>query len=119
MAEGRCEGDSVRFHVRNIGLPMTESQSYIVVEDDIMFLPGAGELLLGAGEELILAFPANGATWRFEVLQSPGTPDWESDPHVAAVVEGCSISGSFSTGYVNQFSLYDGDILPKQSAAPS
>lgn len=108
IAEGRCEGDSVRFHVFNLGLPMTESQPYIVVEDDIMFLPATGELQLGAGEEWILSLPANGSTWRFELLQNPGIPDWLSDPQVAAIVEGCSTTGGFSTGYVNQFSLYDG-----------
>ncbi len=118
IAEGRCEGDSVRFQVRNIGLPMIESQPYIVVEDNIIFLQGGGELLLGAGETLTLSFPANGSTWRFEVLQSPGSPDWQSDPHVAAVVEGCSAGGSFSTGFVNQFSLYDGGYFSETECRP-
>ncbi len=118
VAEGRCEGDSVRFQVWNIGLPMIESQPYIVVEDNVMFLQGAGELLLDAGESLVVSLPANGSTWRLEVLQSPGTPDWLSDPHVAAVVEGCSASGSFSTGYVNQFSLYDGGYFSETECRP-
>ncbi len=117
VVEGRCEGDSVRFMVRNIGLPMTESQPYIVVEDNVMFLQGV-ELLLDAGEEVVLGYPANGSTWRFEVLQSPGIPDWLSDSHVAAVVEGCSASGSFSTGYVNQFSLYDGGYFAETECRP-
>jgi hypothetical protein len=117
IAEGRCEGDSVRFEVRNIGLPMTKSQPYIVVEDNVMFLQGM-ELLLDAGEILTLSFPANGSTWRLEVLQASGTPDWLSDPHVAAVVEGCSASGNFSTGYVNQFSLYDGGYFSETECRP-
>jgi hypothetical protein len=107
LAEGRCEGDSVRFYLYNIGLPMTESQPYIVVEDNIMFLQNQ-EIQLGAGEERVLSFPANGSTWRIEVLQHPGTEDWQSDARVAAVVEGCSAGGGFSTGFVGQFSLYDG-----------
>jgi len=118
VAEGRCEGDSVRFRVRNIGLPMTESQSYIVVEDNIMFLQAIGGLLLAAGEEWLLSVPANGSTWRFEVQQSSGTPDWQSDPRVAAVVEGCSVNGGFSTGYVNQFSLYDGGYFLETECRP-
>jgi hypothetical protein len=117
IAEGRCDGDSVRFEVRNIGLPMTESQPYIVVEDDVMLLQGL-ELMLGTGETLTLSLPANGSTWRFEVLQSPGIPDWQSDPHVAAAVEGCSASGSFSTGYINQFSLYDGGYFSETECRP-
>ncbi|MFN0036607.1 MAG: hypothetical protein ACKVUS_16195, partial [Saprospiraceae bacterium] len=118
VTEGHCDGDSVRFRVRNIGLPMSESLPYIVVEDDIMFLPSAGELLLGAGEELVLSFPANGSTWRLEVLQSPGTADWLSDPQVAAVVEGCTSNGGFSTGFVNQFSLYDGGYFSETECRP-
>jgi outer membrane protein assembly factor BamB len=117
IAEGRCDGDSVHFTIRNIGLPMTKSQPYIVVEDDVMLLQGL-ELLLGAGEALTIGLPANGSTWRFEVLQSPDTPDWQSDPHVAAVVEGCSASGSFSTGYLNQFSLYDGGYFSEKECRP-
>lgn len=107
LAEGRCEGDSVRFYLYNIGLPMTESQPYIVVEDNIMFLQNQ-ELQLPAGGEKVLSFPANGSTWRVEVLQHPDTEDWQSDARVAAVVEGCSAGGGFSTGFVQQFSLYDG-----------
>jgi len=117
IVEGRCEGDSVRFEVRNIGLPMIESQPYIVVEDNVMFLQGL-ELLLGSGEALTLSFPANGSTWRLEVLQSPGTPDWLSDQNIAAVVEACSANGSFSMGYVNQFSLYDGGYFSETECRP-
>ncbi|MFN0214973.1 MAG: PQQ-binding-like beta-propeller repeat protein [Saprospiraceae bacterium] len=107
VAEGTCEGDSVRFRVRNIGQPMTTPQPYIVVEDNVMFLQNEA-FQIGSGGEFELSLPANGSTWRLEVLQAPGTADWLSDPHVAAVVEGCSVTGGFSTGYVNQFSLYDG-----------
>lgn len=117
VAEGRCLGDSVEFRVRNIGLPMPESQPYIVVEDNVMFLQGVG-LKLGAGETLVLRFPANGSTWRLEVLQSPGSPDWLSDSRLAAAVEGCSASGAFSTGYVNQFSLYDGGYFSETECRP-
>ena len=117
ILEGHCEGDSVRFRVRNIGLPMIESQPYIVVEDNVMFLQN-GSLQLGAGEEFVASFPANGSTWRMEVLQNPGIPDWQSDPHIAAVVEGCSATGSFSTGYVNQFGLYDGGYFSETECRP-
>lgn len=118
VAEGHCTGDSVRFQVRNIGLPMLESQPYIVVEDNIMFLPATGEIQLDAGELWSLSFPATGATWRLEILQNPGTPDWLSDSQLAAVVEGCSVSGAFSTGYVNQFSLYDGGYFTETECRP-
>lgn len=108
VVDGVCEGDSVRFYVRNIGLPMTTTQSYIVVEDDLVLSPLAGLLKLDAGEEWVLSLPANGATWRLEIQQAAGLPDWLSDPQLAAEVEGCSASGAYSTGFAGQFSLYDG-----------
>ena len=37
---------------------------------------------------------------------------------MAAVVEGCSTTGSFSTGYVNQFSLYDGGYFAETECRP-
>lgn len=118
IVEGACEGDSVRFYVRNIGLPMTTTQSYIVVEDDLVLFPLAGLLQLDAGEELELSFPANGATWRLEVQQASGVPEWLSDPQVAAVVEGCSVSGAYSTGFAGQFSLYDGGYFTEKECRP-
>lgn len=118
VADGACEGDSIRFRVRNIGLPMLEALPYIVVEDNIMFVPGGGNLQLGAGEELVLRFPATGSTWRIEVLQSPSAPDWLSEQRVAAVVEACGANGGFSMGYVNQFSLYDGGYFAETECRP-
>jgi outer membrane protein assembly factor BamB len=118
VADGRCEGDSVRFRVFNLGLPMTEPLPYIVVEDDVMLLQNEPLQLLATGQEMLLSFPANGSTWRLEVLQSPGTPESLSDARVAVVVEGCGTTGSFSTGYVHQFSLYDGGYFSETECRP-
>lgn len=118
VIDGRCEGDSVRFHVFNIGAPMTESQPYIVVEDNIIFLQSSGDFLLDSGEEWVYSVPANGSTWRMEILQDPDTPDWLGDQLVSAVVEGCSNSGGFSTGYVNQFSQHDGGYFVENECRP-
>jgi uncharacterized repeat protein (TIGR01451 family) len=63
---------------------------------------------LESGEFYDLIFPANGATYRVEVEQTPYHPG-ESAP--SATVEGCGTNqvGVFSTGFVNQFSLDDAD----------
>lgn len=104
--EGRCDADSVRFRVLNKGAGMNSPLEFIVIEGDIMFLQG--QFQLGPGGETIRSFPANGSTWRLEARQAPGTPDWQSDALVAAAVEGCTTSGAFSMGFVNQYSLFDG-----------
>lgn len=103
---GGCDGDSVRFFLKNIGAGMTAPLEFIVIEDNIMLQQGVFQL--GAGAEQGYSFPANGATWRFQARQAPGLPDWQSDVAVAAAVEGCTASGAFSTGLVNQYHLYDG-----------
>lgn len=118
IVDGYCDGDSIHFLVHNIGLPMPEAQPYIVVEDDIMYLQSPGALKLDAGETFPISFPANGATWRLEVMQAPGLPDESGDTHAAAVVEGCSANGMFSTGFVNQFSLYDGAYFYETECRP-
>ncbi|MCC7466201.1 MAG: T9SS type A sorting domain-containing protein [Saprospiraceae bacterium] len=118
VIDGRCEGDSVRFHVFNLGAPMTEPRPYIVVEDNIIFLQSNGEFLLDSGAEWIFSVPANGSTWRMEILQDPDMPDWLADQVTSAVVEGCSNSGGFSTGFVNQFSQHDGGYFAETECRP-
>jgi hypothetical protein len=96
-----CDGDSVRFKIANIGDgPMTQALDFVVVEDIIM-LQGSG-FQLGVGEELNIAYPANGATWRLE------TPEEILHPFggvQAVAVEGCG--GLNQTGLVNIFPLSD------------
>lgn len=110
VVEGTCDADSVRFRVRNEGDAMTLPLNFIVIEDDIMFK--TGEFQLGNGGVKIESFEADGATWRFEARQADGVPASQSDPVVASVVEACIANGgSFSTGFVNQYSLFDGGVF--------
>ncbi len=100
LVNAQCDGDSVHFAIKNAGnAPMTTSLDYIVIEDGIMFMQAGGPPL-GAGDSVSLSVPANGATWRVEAMQEPFHPE---DFLPAAVVEGCTVTGSFSTGYVQQF----------------
>lgn len=107
VVTGRCDADSVRFFVQNTGTGLPGALEFIIIEDDIMYTQ-PDVLLLAAGGSAAFPLPANGSTWRFEARQDSGVPDWQSDAVVAAVVEGCTASGAFSTGFTNQFSLFDG-----------
>lgn len=97
---GYCDGDSVRFDVKNVGSGnMNEAQDLVIIEDIVM---GLTKLIqLNAGETKSLAVEANGATYRIVVEQSNGHP---GDSYPTVAVEGCDNgSGSSSTGQVTQF----------------
>lgn len=103
---GQCLGNNtVRFTLSNIGeADMPNSAFYIVIEDDVMYMPEPFDL--GAGESINIDLPANGSTFRLEADLVPGSFD---DQATSATVEGCgtNLNGVFSTGFVNQFSLND------------
>ena len=104
--ETLCEGDSIRFNLRNVGdTDMNNAAEYIVIEDDVMYMTTPFEL--SAGESLQFSRPANGFTYR---LEAPRLPDSNGNEYVSSTVEGCGFNpgGSFSTGFVNQFTLFPG-----------
>ena len=109
VVSGRCEGDSVRFRLQNLGGDMNGPQEFIIIEDNIVLFQGQYELRTGQQHQH--AVPINGSTWRLEAEQAPGVSPLLSDPYIAAVVEGCSASGAFSTGFLNQYSLFDGGFF--------
>lgn len=100
----QCNTDSLHFTIKNVGSgTMTTIKNYIVVEDAVMVM-SAPLPLLGVGESVDLAFPANGSTWRVEVEQD----EFHPYPQPASLsVEGCTTSSSFSTGFINQYSVDD------------
>jgi hypothetical protein len=102
-----CDGDSVRFLIRNpTNSPISGPLQFIVIEDQVMIIsqPINGEP--GATQEVPL--PANGSTYRLIAEQEPGHP---GSLFPTTVVEGCTADGgdNFSTGLVAQFSDNDGD----------
>ncbi len=101
----QCSTDSVYFFIQNTGLGnMTGSVNYIVVEDAVMLM--TGQVQLDAGQQITLAFPANGSTWYVAVDQVPFYPG-NSQPSLA--VEGCTPNTSFSTGFFAMFPVNDAD----------
>ena len=102
-ASGYCDGDSIRFQIRNVGGgAMANQLDFVVTEDLIMAKTSSYQL--DAGGTLSLAEPSNGSTWRLETPQEPGHP-WGGV--VAAVVEGCA--GLNMPGLVNIFPINDPD----------
>ncbi|MBX7225536.1 MAG: T9SS type A sorting domain-containing protein [Chitinophagales bacterium] len=109
-ASGECLGDSVRFILRNRGGNMAEPKVYIVIEGDVVRI--REDYQLAANEELEVKIKAvNGATYRIIAEQPTDFPSELGDNFTTAVVEGCrpNPDDPFETGFVNQFSNYDGE----------
>jgi len=103
-----CNEDQVNFYLENIGnADMPTTKEYIVVEDAILIMMNNFQLLTGQTDSF--SIPANGSTFTLLAEQVENAP---GDAFLSAWVEACGIngSGSFSLGYINQFSL--GDNVP-------
>jgi Secretion system C-terminal sorting domain/PQQ-like domain len=102
---GSCQNNKIYFKVKNTGTKgQTQARKSIIIEDDVIYRQGpVGPL--NPGEEKLDTINATGKTYRLIVEQSIGHPG-KSNPTVA--IEGCA-NGTFSTGYVTQFSEDDGN----------
>ena len=103
-----CDDTQVNFSLENIGTAdMPTAKEYIVVEDAILIMMMDFQLLGGQSDSF--SIPANGSTFTLLAEQVENAP---GDPFLSAWVEACGVngSGSFSLGYINQFSL--GDNVP-------
>ena len=99
-----CAGDSLHFILKNVGTAgMSNNLEYVIIEDGLMFNQGF-DSPLPAGDSMIISLEATGSTWRLEAEQEPFLPTL-SIP--VLTVEGCIDIGSFSTGYVTQFTVND------------
>ena len=100
-----CETDSLRFGIKNVGFgPMSQALDYIVVEDHVMLF--AQPVQLNPNQSTTVSVPSNGSTWRIAIPQEPFHPG-NSKPSLT--VEGCTTTGSFSTGFFNQFAQNEAD----------
>ena len=93
-ARGACDGDSVRFEIRNIGhQPSTPGLEYIIADDHVIMYQGQLPVLQPEGL-LAFAAPASGASWRFIAEQEPHAP---AGVMPSVQVEGCATAGSMIT----------------------
>jgi uncharacterized repeat protein (TIGR01451 family) len=104
---GECDGNEVTFTITNTGADMTEPVEYVVIEDIVIQMVSA-PIQLNSGESTTISLPANGSTWRIEMEQNPNHP-WSL--LASAAVEGCGTNGtgSFSLGFIPQFSQDDAE----------
>lgn len=111
---GYCDTDSIRFKIKNIGSgDMQAPKGFIVIEDQIMLMTTPQPFQLDAGEETDIIYPANGPTYRLIAEQTEGHPG-NSYPTVA--VEGCTTTGTYSTGFVTEFQEDENDPFLAVSA---
>ncbi len=108
QVSAECETDEVVFTIKNVGVDMVGASNFIVIEDGVMLMVIPDTVLLEADETFEYGVPANGSTYRMEVDQVALHPGMS---HPTAFVEGCGTNnqGTFSTGFVNQFSMDDDD----------
>ncbi len=108
VVDGVCEGDSVLFTISNLGLDMSDSLQYIVIQDELLFNVRKFKLNGFETEVLELRFPATGSTYTLKAEQADNHPG-DSQPTIG--VEGCGIDefGFFSLGHVTAYSEDDAD----------
>lgn len=103
--EVKCEPDSVRFTIENIGVDTVNILlDYLVIEDDLILRTGQYNLSSTADQ---IAVPSNGSTYRLFAEQAPGYLPEPYKPTIA--IEGCGTnsSGGFSTGFITMFAESD------------
>jgi len=102
---GTCENDNlINFIITNVGdAPTSDALNYIVVEDQVIM--HNGEFDLAPMQSLTVPVDAMGATYRLAAQQEPNHPG-QSNPSIT--IEGC---GGLSPGFVNLFSMDDGDAF--------
>lgn len=98
---GYCDGDSVRFIIKNEGAALPTQQDFIIIEDDMVMRFG-NTTPLGVEETYEVAVPAEGSTYRLQMQQVPGHP-WSRKPGVT--IENCGQNpiGGTNTGFVTMY----------------
>ncbi|MCB0663705.1 MAG: hypothetical protein KDC24_13245, partial [Saprospiraceae bacterium] len=98
---GYCDGDSVRFIIKNEGAALPTQQDFIIIEDDMVMRFG-NTTPLGAEETYEVSVPAEGSTYRLQMEQVPGHP-WSRRPGITIENCGENAIGGTNTGYVTMY----------------
>lgn len=110
VAEGRCDGDSVRLQLKNVGTgDMGSVQEFVIVEE-VLFLVQPGnpdfQYQLAVGQTKTWASEKDGKTYRIIAKQTPGYPG-TSFP--TAAVEGCVSDTSGITPSLGYYTMFPED----------
>lgn len=105
VANGVCEGDSVRFTLRNAGFaPTTEALDYVIIDDMVIMREGQLPAGMPAGAEVLETVASSGDAVRVHADQEPNHPLAQA-PSVG--VENCN--GVTTPSLLLEFSNEDGD----------
>ena len=114
VVTSRCDRmEGLTFSVTNVGENiMTQTSSYVVVEDIVLFREGIVPILMpGQTEEINIGLTDDEETGTYRLIaeQSENHP---GSQFPTAVAEGCPTNGDngFTTGFVSQFPDNDGDL---------
>ncbi|MCC6462378.1 MAG: hypothetical protein IT260_18065 [Saprospiraceae bacterium] len=95
-----CDGDSLRFTLKNIGdAPTQAPHTYVVFRNDTQ--TGGGGFALNSQQSLEVAVPADGATWRLEATKL------DDGTRTATALENC---GGLTPGWITAFWLDQGPL---------
>ena len=104
-ATAQCIEDSVSFTLLNVGESASSTLEYKIYQNNTIVL--INTVSLDVEEFVQIAIPANaGDTYRIEAQQEVDYPSILGDSIVTVAIEGCG--GSINTGFVTQYSNYDG-----------
>jgi hypothetical protein len=105
-----CLTDSVLFQITNTGGAMSTTQTYQIIEDNLMYRP-ATPFLLAAGQSLDVVVPAQeSSVYRIEATQATGFPAVLGDNPAWATVQNCNGISSTSANFVQQFYTNYGNV---------
>jgi len=105
-----CSGDQIRFLLSNEGGGGTlATTAYNVYVNDLPMIHEQPIILPEGGNKIIFEYPADGRTWRMELLPDAAEPNQRMR---VATLEGCGRlnTGLYNVGFANGFSSGPADI---------
>jgi hypothetical protein len=109
-----CITDSVVFRLVNSGTNMLATQTYRIIEDNVMYLPPT-PFQLSAGGVLNVTVPTRpNRTYRIEVQQAPNYPAMLGDSLAWSIIQNCNGISNVNPNFVNQF--YTNNVAPAVSS---
>ncbi|HZV70681.1 MAG TPA: T9SS type A sorting domain-containing protein [Saprospiraceae bacterium] len=107
---GTCSGDQIRFSLSNEGGGGTQATAaYNLYVNDLPMIHEQSVIVPEGGNKIIFEYPADGRTWRMELLPDAAEPNQRKR---VATVEGCGRlnTGLYNVGFTNGFSSGPADI---------